>query len=137
MEHATLAPDLVAAPVTLDDLPGLRDVVTRVARRHGLARDSLVDLVIAVNEVTTNAVTHGSMPAHLLMWRADGHLVVEVRDSGRWKDPGAGGYAEGHEAPPDDAPGGRGLWLARRAATDLDIRRSAEGTTIRMTFALP
>src|SRR3954471_23266288 len=69
---------------TVDHLPGVGRFVATHARQCGLDEDSVGDLVIAVNEIATNGVRHGSPNAELRMWTSDGRLIAEIRDEGRW-----------------------------------------------------
>ena len=42
------------------------------------------ELVLAVNEITTNAVIHGQPPTTARVWHADDEIVVEVDRRRRW-----------------------------------------------------
>ena len=72
----------------------VRDTVARAAHAAGCDRDRVADLVLAVNEVATNAVEHGSGDAHVALWTGPGsrELLCEVHDGGRLLDllPGRG-----------------------------------------------
>src|SRR5262245_36615061 len=59
---------------TVHHLQGVRRFVAAHARMCGLDEDSVGDLVIAVNEIATNGVRHGSPRAELRMWASDGHV---------------------------------------------------------------
>ncbi|SEL32169.1 ATP-binding protein [Nonomuraea pusilla] len=107
----------------LPDLPRVREVAEGEARGFGMSADVVSDLVIAVNEVATNAVTHGGDHARLRMWRNGGDLYVEVRDEGAWK-PG----------PQPGSVGGMGLWVCRLLAADLTVHAGEDGSTVTMRF---
>ncbi|MFC3979245.1 ATP-binding protein, partial [Streptosporangium jomthongense] len=70
----------------LPDLPDVRDFAAVQAVQGGMARERLADFLVAVNEVATNAVTHGHPTAKAVMriWSTGRTLVVEVHDEGRW-----------------------------------------------------
>ncbi|MGA4988782.1 ATP-binding protein [Nonomuraea bangladeshensis] len=107
----------------LPDLPQVRQFAEDGARDAGMPEESIGDFVIAVNEVATNAVTHGADQAVMRTWVASGELVVEVHDEGTWK-PG----------PMPGAVGGMGLWVARLLSSDLTLRVGDGGSTVIMRF---
>ncbi len=117
---------------TVDHLPGVRRFVAVHARECGLDEESVGDLVIAVNEIATNGVRHGSPTAELHMWAADGRVVAEIRDEGHWEP-----CAEGEEPPPSDAEGGMGLWVTRQICSAVHIIAGERGTTVRLEMPLP
>lgn len=114
------------------DLPEVRDAAAAYARRLGMPEDAVDDLVLAVNEVATNAVTHGADTARLRLRSEAGHLVVDVHDEGRWRPAGP----PGRTAPVADAPGGMGLWVAARLSDGIGFRWGAGGTTVTLRFRL-
>ncbi|MEV5896850.1 ATP-binding protein [Nonomuraea fuscirosea] len=107
----------------LPDLPQVRQFAEDEARAAGMPEEAIGDFVIAVNEVATNAVTHGADRAALRTWVTGGDLVVEVHDEGIWK-PG----------PMPGAVGGMGLWVARLLSSDLTLRVGDDGSTVIMRF---
>jgi anti-sigma regulatory factor (Ser/Thr protein kinase) len=107
----------------LPDLPQVRQFAEDQARAVGMPEEAVGDFVIAVNEVATNAVTHGADRACLRTWLIGGDLVVEVHDEGAWK-PG----------PMPGAVGGMGLWVARLLSSDLTLRVGSGGSTVIMRF---
>lgn len=117
---------------TVDHLPGVRQFVAARARESGLSEEAAGDLVIAVNEIATNGVRHGSPKAELHMWTSDGRVIAEIRDEGRWIPSGAG------EAPPSsDAEGGMGLWVTRQICSAVHITAGESGTIVRLEMPLP
>jgi anti-sigma regulatory factor (Ser/Thr protein kinase) len=117
-----------------------RDVTDVIAVRHAV-RDRLTtvegpadlidDFLLAVDEMASNAARHGHPPAGLRLWTAPGSLVCTITDSGRgWDDPFAG-YGPAHGE--DLSGGGMGLWLARQLCDHVAIRRTPEGTSVRLT----
>ncbi|GAA2282324.1 hypothetical protein GCM10010149_28750 [Nonomuraea roseoviolacea subsp. roseoviolacea] len=107
----------------LPDLPRVRHFAETEARRAGMPDEAIGDFVIAVNEVATNAVTHGDDEARVRLWVDDGDVVVEVHDHGTWK-PG----------PMPGSVGGMGLWVARMLSSDLHLRVGDGGSTVVMRF---
>ncbi|WP_220449033.1 ATP-binding protein [Nonomuraea mesophila] len=113
-------------------ITGLRRTVTEHAARAGLAGRRLEDFVLAVNEVTTNAVLHGGGHGRLRVWSRDGCLWCEVSDDGPGLPPGW----LGDTRPPRGLDfGGRGLWLTRMVCEHVLIVSGPRGTTV--TFVFP
>ncbi len=61
----------------------MRRIAARYGRRAGLGASRLSDLVLAVNEVATNAVYHGCSRARLRLWVTEENVCCEVR-GGTW-----------------------------------------------------
>lgn len=112
-------------------LQSVRAHVRSVATAVGLARERLGDVVLAVDELAANALTHVEQ-VELTCWVHDVHLVVEVRDDG----PGFHNPLAGYDFPPTQGRRGRGLWIARALSDDLTIRSSGHGTCIQAFFRL-
>jgi anti-sigma regulatory factor (Ser/Thr protein kinase) len=109
------------------DLAGVRRFVARRAQAAGLAASRCDDLVLAVNEVASNSVRHGGGRGDLRIWREDGTLMCEVRDSGRLDDPLAG-----RRRPKIAAIGGHGLWIANQVCDLVQLRSFPEGSAVRI-----
>ena len=117
--------DLLTRDFNIDTLVAVRHDVEHCAAQNGLTDLALYRFVVAVNELTTNAVRHGGGSGHLTLWRTDNRLHCRVTDRG----PGIPIHHEIHQ-PPTDAIGGRGLWLARHSVERLTIDSHAEGTSV-------
>lgn len=115
------------------DLARLRRSVTEVARLAGLAEPRRSDFVLAVHEVSGNAIQHGGGRGRARLWYADGVLRCRVTDEG----PGLTGQAI-PAARPDSgsAEGGRGLWLARELSDRLHITGGAGGAIVTLEIGL-
>src|SRR3954471_3937617 len=97
-----------------DDVARLRRLVGRHADVVGLTENRRQDLVLAVDEIATNAVRHGGGAGELTLWVAQGKLWFRVADHG----PGM------RTTPPTKPPnrrqiGGRGLWITRQITDDM------------------
>ena len=114
----------------LEDLPGVRRTVKSFAHEAGMADWRADELVLAVNEVTTNAVIHGRPPATARVWHADGEVVVEVADAGE----GINDALAGQLSPAPTALGGRGLWLTRLLCDAVEVR-SPNGSAVTVRAA--
>jgi serine/threonine-protein kinase RsbW len=112
------------------DLPLARRRTASWARRAGMAADVADDFVIAVNEIATNAVRHGSPEATLRLW-ADGRAgLADIRDRGHWP-------AASDSVPKRPAEhGGMGLEVARMVCDDLRIDTTGSGTHVRLRMKL-
>jgi anti-sigma regulatory factor (Ser/Thr protein kinase) len=119
----------------VSDFAGLRHAVAAQLATSTAPRDVLEDFLLAVDEMTSNAVRHGHPPVDVALWISSDRLVCTVRDRGReWSDPLAG-YEPAHGG--DLSRGGMGLWLARQLCDHVDITHPEEGVTVRLTTHLP
>jgi anti-sigma regulatory factor (Ser/Thr protein kinase) len=115
----------------LQDLPMVRRVVGSFAIDAGLDIQRTEDFVLAVNEITTNAVLHGRPPATVRGWETGGGVVVEVTDSGE----GIRDGLAGQHLPPAESRGGRGLWMARQLCDALVVSSDDAGFTVTLSAA--
>lgn len=118
---------------TVDHLPDVRRFAADHAREAGLDDNSVADLVIAINEIATNGVRHGSPWAELRMWSGGGSLYAEVRDHGIWAPP----QTPGETPPAPDAEGGMGLWVTRQICSSVHIQTGDQGTVVLLEIPLP
>jgi anti-sigma regulatory factor (Ser/Thr protein kinase) len=98
--------DAERVPFGRAGLAAVRGRAREFGRAAGLSADRGVDLVLAVGEAVANAVRHGGGGGIVTMWRQNGEVIVEVRDSGRLTDP-----LSGRRRPSTSGLGGRGLWM--------------------------
>jgi anti-sigma regulatory factor (Ser/Thr protein kinase) len=118
---------LLTVTFTLERIDDVRHRVRELSRDSGLSGDYLTDWVMAINELTTNAVRHGSVSAELTLHRA-GRLVCRVRDQGSGFDPA--GYLGRRRRPPLTGTGGMGLWLVEQTTELLSLTSGPGGTTV-------
>ena len=117
--------------------PRLGRIVTRVRGMTRTVHDlydvelvrepTIADIVLAVHEIATNSIRYGGGTGDARVWRDDSTLVCEIRDRGHITDPLAG-----RRAPPGDAVGGRGIWIANHLADLVQLRSSSSGTIVRV-----
>ena len=117
---------LIETGFRLAELPQMRSLIETTALAAGLAPSRAEEAVLAVNEVATNALLHGSPPAALRVWVDDEELTYEISDRG----PGIEDELVGHVQPSATQIGGRGLWIARQLCDDVEItnRKGCTGT---------
>ncbi len=110
-----------------EDLGSLRHALSKWSEGELLGEDASKELVLAVNELTTNSVRYGGGNGRLLLWRERDTLLCEVRDGGYIEDPLAG-----RSRPGPEQHTGRGLWLVNQLCDLVQIRSSPSGTAIRV-----
>ncbi|MGY1624823.1 anti-sigma factor RsbA family regulatory protein [Geodermatophilus sp. SYSU D00965] len=115
----------------ITDYAGLRHAVREHLAGVDGPPDVLEDFLLAVDEMTSNAVRHGRPPAGLRLWSAPGQLVATIRDSGHGLADPFAGYGPAHGD--DLSHGGMGLWLARQLCDHVAVRRDPDGTSVRLT----
>jgi anti-sigma regulatory factor (Ser/Thr protein kinase) len=93
-----------------------RHAVAALATSAGLDPRTAGDLVTAVSEVVTNAITHGRPPMSLQAWAGDQRAVVAVSDCGSGPADPFAGLVRPERRPGE---GGYGLWLAHQMCTDV------------------
>ncbi|GAA1832460.1 sensor histidine kinase [Pseudonocardia ailaonensis] len=105
----------------------VRRLVARLVPGLGFDPVRTEDLVLAVNEIATNAVEHGAPQAEIQLWETSRGLVCEIHDTGTLGEP-----LPGLTAPHPAEPRGRGVWIARQLCDLLHVWRDASGTHVRL-----
>lgn len=104
-------------------VPELRGRLRRFLERLGLKGDEVEEIVLAACEAAANAIEHPVAPTRqtfdLVASVHGDELVVTVRDSGGWREPGRGQEE------------GRGLELME-SLMDVHVQREPGGTEVRM-----
>ncbi|ROO89660.1 histidine kinase-like protein [Actinocorallia herbida] len=116
-------------------LAPLRAFVGAAGLSLGMSREGAERLVLAANEVATNAVRHGGGRGRAAVWRDAHQVVCDITD------PGSGGADEavwyaGYVAPDPCAPSGHGLWAVRQLCELVELETGPRGTTVRLRLAL-
>jgi anti-sigma regulatory factor (Ser/Thr protein kinase) len=125
-------PRFESMPIESADLHDVRTFVAEQATRHGMSNGALSGLLVAVTEVATNAVRHGTPPMAVRVWADDGDLVCEVADCGFWHPAELVGFL-----PPESASaGGFGLWGVRMLTDLVQVRTNWDGTVDRLRSRL-
>ncbi len=101
-----------------DSVAAARSFVTESV--GDVAKGDLDSITIMVSELATNSVRHAQSSFRVLVERVDGHLRVEVRDSG-----------DGTPrvlTPTSDKTSGRGLLIVEALADEWGVERAADGS---------
>jgi anti-sigma regulatory factor (Ser/Thr protein kinase) len=114
------------------DLSLIRELVASEGRRVEMDRERIEDLVLAVNEVATNALQHGVAPVSIRVWRGSEEIVFDVRDHGQ----GVADPLAGQLRPDPELGRGWGLWIARMVADAVEIRSSAGESAVSVHAAV-
>jgi serine/threonine-protein kinase RsbW len=130
-QHAVV---LLSVTFTLEQIDDVRHRIRELSLDSGLAGDYLTDWVMAINELTTNAVRHGSATAQVTMHRG-ARLVCQVTDHANGFDPA--GYLGRSRRPALTATGGMGLWLVEQTTELLALTSGPGGTTVRVASREP
>ena len=107
------------------DLRPVRSLVTRCARSARLPARRITDLVLAASEVAANTLRHTKAGGTVHLWHDEQEILCQITDSGVIAD-----RLAGYRVPPDDLPGGKGLWLVNQVCDLVEVRTSPDGTTI-------
>ncbi|WP_052745749.1 ATP-binding protein [Allosalinactinospora lopnorensis] len=118
--------------VEATDLWAVRDFVAKQARSRGIGSGALYNLLVAVTEVTANAVRHGHPPVTVCIWQDGGDLVCDVIDSGHWRPAESLGFV-----PPKSASDkGFGLWGVRMLCDSSQFHAGPAGTVVRLRIRI-
>lgn len=112
-------------------LSAARALVSELARSAGLATARVEDLVIAVNEVATNAVKHAGGRGSLRVWSTRDEVICQLEDPGHIADPLAGRHR-----PVPGVDGGLGLWMVNQLCDLVEVRTGPGRTTVRLHVRL-
>jgi anti-sigma regulatory factor (Ser/Thr protein kinase) len=119
------------------------DVEDFIRLRHSVAaelttvdapRDVVEDFLLAVDEMTSNALRHGKPPVGLRLWVGEDRIVCSIDDRGPGLADPFAGYGPAHGE--DLSRGGMGLWLARQLCDHVDLSADDDGSRVRLTVRL-
>jgi anti-sigma regulatory factor (Ser/Thr protein kinase) len=125
------APFRIELPAAAERLGEVRQQLSAWLRGVAVADELASDIVLVVNEATTNCVEHafvgraaGSMCVEARL--VEGAIRVRVIDDGHWKQPSG-----------DTRLRGRGIPMMDAISDSVFVQRAPTGTTIDMRFPLP
>ncbi|MDD5198504.1 MAG: ATP-binding protein [Terrimicrobiaceae bacterium] len=112
----------------LAELDRLAGEIRAFGRRHHLDSASSHAILLAMDELLTNVISHGmpGQPRPVIEVRMDveaGDFTGELRDNGRAFDPGTAPAPDLEIPIADREPGGLGIFLARSKMDRLEYRR--------------
>lgn len=125
------APRLVERQIPPCSLGEVRAEVRQVVEMAGVPVARTDDLVIALNEVASNALQHGRGDVDVTVWWSGWDVVARVLDEGAGVQDDLAGYA-----PPNVdryREGGLGLWTARGLADRMDFVDGDDGFAVWLT----
>ena len=124
-------PDGTAVLPYREDLASVRAYAASQAAGIGLPPDRVLDLVLAVGEITSNTFLHTDTGGTLAIWTAGSELICQIQDSGHITDPLAG-----RQRPGAGAGNGHGLWLVHQVCDLVELRSGPGQTVIRLHMRL-
>jgi len=115
------------------ELGRLRAELTHLLGGAGWSADDMADVLLAADELATNAVVHARTPfdVHCIV---DGHAEVEVTDRDPEHLPVMRPFDADPGAAPDPKPGGFGLRIVDRLAREWQVRRGPGWKQVRMVL---
>jgi len=117
----------IRVPATTNHLAPIRAMLRRWLVANGAAEDEVMELVLAVGELTSNVCSHAHPmedgPMTIEARVVDGAVQASISDEGTWR-------------PTQDRGGGRGLEIVRAVVDDVSIERRDDGTTVRIVRGL-
>jgi serine/threonine-protein kinase RsbW len=124
--------ELLTRDFDYHSLVEVRHDLERSCADAGLVDQALYWFVVAVNEITTNAVRHGGGKGRLQLWREDDTLHCRVVDRG----PGIPPDRYGEVRPAPYTLGGRGIWLARQGCETITLDTGPNGSAVTLVQPL-
>lgn len=125
-----MEPTLVI-PAHVKNLAAIRRFVEETASAYGADRETVEDLVLAVDESTTNIVVHGynGQPGNIeiRITLEEGDLVVRMCDQSPLFDPTQVPLPDLNLPLEQRGPGGLGVYLARKFTDAMTYRVTPEG----------
>ena len=125
--------ELLRRDFGLENLVRVRHEIAGRSAEAGLDDTRLYWYVVAVNEITTNAVRHGGGSGQVSLWFDGDRLHCRVVDRGPGIPPER---QRGDVRPAPDTLGGRGLWLARQGCESMRVDSTPAGTRVTLTTAI-
>lgn len=122
---------LLDVAFTWSDLPGLRHLVAGHCAIAGMTVSRRYDFVLAIHEISANAIMHGGAGGRLVLRLTASGLECVITDSPA--APGRPAFSDPSglsEPEPAGADTGRGLWLAAKLADELTIVSRPDRTVV-------
>ena len=137
-DTASRSGDLLDVVFGWADFTRLRRLVAGQCAAAGLSGSRLDDFVLAVHEISANAIVHAGAGGRLILRRAANGLRCLIADHAPYgaEEPGSAGCRiprarDGSEpCEPEGTETGRGLWLAAQLADELSITSGPDSTIV-------
>jgi anti-sigma regulatory factor (Ser/Thr protein kinase) len=117
-----VVPQVAGPPaITLDIGEGqhrVRTAIAALARRQRFDETRIAEVVLSVAEIAANALEHGGGRSMFRAWAEPDQLVCEIADDG----PGDINPLAGYLPPETRRSGGRGLWITRQLADQVELQ---------------
>lgn len=113
-------------PVAVVALRDVRACAEQLGKRAELTASRREAAAVAVSELVSNTLEHGTGRGTVSWWVEPGRMIAEVHDAGRVRS-----TTVGLRPPTPAEPRGRGLWLARKLSSSLHIWTDPTGTHAR------
>lgn len=130
--HAVMRGDVPADAQVLSfdehSLTEFRAFVERTARNLEMSAAKGIDLVIAASEAAANAIEHGGGSGIGRVWRSGSEVICAIENSSG----GIDNLAAGFVTPGWAEERGRGIWMMRQLCEWVDLRSTADGTSVRL-----
>ncbi|MEP7113921.1 MAG: sensor histidine kinase [Ilumatobacteraceae bacterium] len=116
--HHDRSPDIALIEPTMREA---RQCFATAARDAGLSVDEQEAVALAVSELVTNAIEHGSPPVLVEGWVQQGRVEIAVVDGGNGPSAPFTGLV-----PASGRAGGRGLWIVNQICDSVILDRSGD-----------
>ncbi len=123
----------------LNEVRRVEGFVKTICQEHRFEKNFVHDVMLLMTEATNNAIMHGnkfdkSKRATLLCTIESGYLTIEVSDEGEGFNP----HALPNPLDPENLlkPSGRGVFLIKNFAENVEYDFSPQGTTLKMRVAI-
>lgn len=124
-------------PADVNYLGEMRDFITRVGRRYGVAERIINAFKLAIDEAGTNIIRHayrdweGFITIRMVIQEKS--VVVSMIDQGHTFDPNTVRDPDLRRYVEIGKKGGLGIFIIRRVIDGIDYRKTAEGNELRLT----
>jgi serine/threonine-protein kinase RsbW len=116
-------------PAEPASVPTFRRRASQFAAEHGVDKEVVADVALAVSEAVTNAVKYANVSA------AEGVVELSAATSNDWLEVKVRDHGKGFGKGSSDGLG-LGLAIIARLCADLKIIQEGDGTEVRMRFPL-
>lgn len=123
----------------LNEVRRVEGFVKTICQEHHFEKNFVHDVMLLMTEATNNAIMHGNKfdktkRARLLCIIENGYLTIEVSDEGEGFNP----QTLPNPLDPENLlkPSGRGVFLIKNFAENVEYDFSPQGTTLKMRVAI-